>query len=86
MSQVLPTMATSPLGIKYWPESYKYLALMENRIPKIRLGDESPYEILYKKKAYIADFQVWDSLCWANIPAKERKEKKLGSRAKSVAY
>ena len=75
MRRVRPTMASSPVPIRFWPECYKYMAMIENYIPKRRLHGKSAYECLYKRKPHISDIQVWGSLCWAHIPEKNRKDK-----------
>lgn len=68
------------LKAKWWPEAFHYMTYVQNRTPMRRLGNKTPFEVLHGKKPDLSNVRIWGSVCYANIPAEVRADKKLSAR------
>ncbi|RAW30052.1 hypothetical protein PC110_g13568 [Phytophthora cactorum] len=58
-----------------------YMTYVQNRTPMSRLGNKTPYEMVYGKPPNVKELPVWGSVCFAHVPTALRKDKKLSARA-----
>ena len=58
-----------------------------NRMPQAKLGFQSPYQVLYKKKPTITHFRVFGCVCYVFVPEQMRtKMEKKAIRCIFVGY
>ena len=80
-SKIKCALRDAQLPAKWWPEVFHYMNYIQNRTPMARLGNRTPYEILYGKIPNVSMIQPWGCVCYAHVPVEVRKDKKLSARA-----
>ncbi|POM81630.1 LOW QUALITY PROTEIN: Retrovirus-related Pol Polyprotein [Phytophthora palmivora] len=68
---------------KWGPEALVYMTYVQNRAPMVRLGNITPYEMVYKTQI---KRPVWGSTCFAHFPAAPRKYKKMPALATKCRF
>lgn len=72
-----------------WPQALKTAVYLYNRSPSVGIGNATPFERYYGKKADLAHLRVWGCEAWLALPEERMSRGNLGSRevkARLVGY
>jgi len=73
-SKIRCALLDAQISAKWWPEAFLYMNYVRNRTPMTRLGNKTPYEILFGKIPDVSIIHAWGSVCYAHVPVEVRKE------------
>ena len=85
MESARTMMAQAKLPERYWAEAVATAAYLRNRVPTRSLKSTTPYEKWCDRKPNLSHVRVFGCMCYAYIPAVNKKGK-LSNKAEKLRF